>query len=75
MSKVWENKSETEIAAKHQSDVSTITGMQVLDRKTISPEETQMTVYIQGVDRMEKVSMKLVNDEWKFGGFIRDPKK
>ena len=75
MSKVWENKSETEVAAKHQSDVSTITGMRVLDRQTISPEEVQMSVYIQGIDRMEKVSMKLVNDEWKFGGFIRDPKK
>jgi hypothetical protein len=75
MSKVWENKSETEIAAKHQSDVSAITGMRVLDRQAISPEEVQMTVYIQGVDRMEKVSMKFMNNEWKFGGFIRDPKK
>jgi hypothetical protein len=75
MSKVWENKSETEIAAKHQSDVSTITGMRVLDRTTISPEEVQMNVYIQGVDRMEKVTMKLINNEWKFGGFIRAPQK
>jgi hypothetical protein len=75
MSKVWENKSESEIAAKHQSDVSSITGMRVLDRTTISPEEVQMSVYIQGLDRMEKVSMKLMNSEWKFGGFIRDPKK
>lgn len=75
MSKVWENKSETEIAAKHQSDVSAITGMRVLDRQAISPEEVQMSVYIQGVDRMEKVSMKLMNNEWKFGGFIREPKK
>jgi hypothetical protein len=75
MGKVWENKSEAEIAAKHQSDVSSITGMRVLDRKSISPEEVQMSVYIQGVDRMEKVSMKLINQEWKFGGFIRDPKK
>src|SRR4051812_34161035 len=75
MSKVWENKSETEIAAKHQSDVSTITGMRVLDRTTISPEEVQMNVDIQGVDRMEKVTMKLINNEWKFGGFIRAPQK
>src|ERR1043166_7130756 len=45
MGKVWENKSESEIAAKHQSDVSSITGMRVLDRKSISPDEVQMTVY------------------------------
>src|SRR5207237_9281913 len=75
MSKVWENKSEAEIAAKHQSDVAAISGMQILDRKTISPDEVQMNVYIQGVDRLEKVSMKQIEGQWKFGGFIRDPKK
>jgi hypothetical protein len=75
MSKVWENKSAEEIAAKHQSDVSTITGMRILDRKTVSPDQTEISVYIEGVDRMEKVSMKLINNEWKFGGFIRDPQK
>jgi multidrug efflux pump subunit AcrA (membrane-fusion protein) len=75
MAKIWENKSEAELSTKHQQDVSAITGMRVVDRKTISPDEVQMSVYIQGVDRLEKVSMKLVNNEWKFGGFIRDPKK
>jgi hypothetical protein len=71
MSKAWENKSAEEIAAKHQNDVSTITGMRILDRKSISPEEAQMTVYLEGVDRMEKVSMKLINNEWKFSGFAK----
>jgi type II secretory pathway pseudopilin PulG len=75
MSKVWENKSEAEIAAKHQQDVSSITGMRILDRTTVAPDQVQMNVYIQGADRMEKVSMILVNNEWKFGGYIRDPKK
>jgi len=75
MSKVWENKSEAEIAAKHQADVSTITGIRVLDRKAISAEEVQMNIYIQGVDRMEKVSMTRIDNEWKFGGFLRDPRK
>ena len=75
MSKVWENKSEAEIAAKHQSDVAAISGMQILDRKTISPDEVQMNVYIQGVNRFEKVIMKQVDGQWKFGGFSPDPKK
>jgi len=75
MAKVWENKSEAEIAAKHQQDVSAITGMRILDRTTVAPDQVQMNVYIQGADRMEKVSMILVNNEWKFGGYIRDPKK
>jgi TolA-binding protein len=75
LAKVWENKSEAEIAAKHQQDVSPITGMRILDRTTVAPDQVQMNVYIQGVDRMEKVSMVLIDNEWKFNGYIRDPKK
>jgi len=75
MAKVWENKSEAEIAAKHQADVSKITGMRVLNRQELSAEEVQMSVYIEGVDRTEKVSMKRVGNDWRFGGFIREPAK
>jgi hypothetical protein len=71
MAKTWENKSEAEIAAKHQQDVASITGMRILDRQTVSPNEVMMNVYVEGPGRMEKVSMKLVGNEWKFGGFIR----
>jgi cell division protein FtsB len=75
MAKTWENKSEAEIAAKHQADVSRITGMRVLNRQEISADEIQMSVYIDGVDRTDKVSMKRVGNEWKFGGFIREQPK
>ena len=75
MAKVWENKSEAEIAAKHQADVSRITSMRVLTREEVSADEIQMGVYMDGVNRTEKVSMKRVGNEWKFGGFIREPPK
>jgi hypothetical protein len=75
MAQTWANKSEADIAAKHQKDVSVITGVRILDRQAISPEETQMNVYIEGVGRMDKVSMKRIGEEWRFGGFIRNPVK
>lgn len=75
MTKVWEGKSQEEIAAKHQGDTSKITGMKVMDRQDISPDEVVMSVYIQGVDRMEKVSMKRSGQDWKFGGYLRPPAK
>ena len=75
MAKTWQNKTEAELAAKHQQDVSAITGLRLLDRQMVSPDETVMSVYIEGVNRMEKVSMKRVGNDWKFGGFIREPKK
>jgi hypothetical protein len=75
MAKVWENKSEAEVAAKHQQDVAQITGLRILDRQPVSNEEVVMNVYIEGTGRMEKVSMKRQGDEWRFGGYIRNPAK
>ena len=75
MSKVWENKSPEEIAAKHVVDTAKITGMKILNTQEISPGQTVMSVYIEGVDRTEKVSMRRVGEEWKFGGYIREPAK
>ena len=75
MTKVWENKTPEEIAAKHVSDTSKITGMKVLNTQEVGADSVVLSVYIEGVDRAEKVAMKRVGTEWKFGGFIRDPAK
>ncbi|HTD66701.1 MAG TPA: hypothetical protein VK846_09255 [Candidatus Limnocylindria bacterium] len=74
MTKTWEGKSPEEIAAKHQNDTAKITGMRVLNQQVISPDEVQMNIFIDGVDRAEKVSLKKVGNDWKFGGYIREPK-
>ena len=75
MGKTWEGKSAEEIAAKHVNDTAKITGMKVLNTQEISPGQTVLSVYIEGVDRTEKVNMQRVGNDWKFGGFIRDPAK
>jgi hypothetical protein len=75
MTKTWEGKSPEEIAAKHVSDTSKITGLRVLNQQVVSENEMQMNVFIDGVDRAERVSMKRVGNDWKFGGFIREPVK
>ena len=75
IARAWQNKPEADIIAKHQSDVASITGLRVLERQSVSPNEVLMNVYIEGVGRLEKVSMKLIGNEWKFGGYIRPPAK
>ena len=75
MAKVWENKSEADVAAKHKADVSSITGMRILERQAVSPDEMLMSVYVEGVGRMEKVSLKRVGNDWKYGGYVRAPVK
>ena len=73
MAQTWQGKAEQEIARKHQSDVSAIAGVQVLERQNISADEVVMNVYLEGPGRMEKIRMKQVGADWKFGGFIREP--
>jgi len=75
MAKTWEGKSPEEIAAKHVSDTSKISGLKVLGQSVTPDGEVLMTVQIEGVDRKETVSMKRVGNDWKFGGFIREPAK
>ncbi|MBI3876877.1 MAG: hypothetical protein HY300_13155 [Verrucomicrobia bacterium] len=73
MAKAWEGKAETDIAAKHQNDVAAVTGLRILDRQDVSPTEVMMSVYLEGINRFERVSMKLVGTDWKFGGYVRTP--
>lgn len=70
---VWAGKNETEIAAKHQSDVSRITGLNILTQNAVSENQTVLSVEIQGTGRTELVNMVKSGAEWKFGGFIRPP--
>ena len=72
IAEVWQNKSEAEIAAKHKDDVSAISGLHVLERQDISPNEIVMNVYLEGPGRVEKIRMNQVGQDWKFGGFIRE---
>jgi len=73
MAKIWENKTAEEISAKHMNDTAKITGMKILTSQEVAPGQMVMSVFIEGIDRAEKVSMKLVDGEWKFGGYVREP--
>lgn len=72
MARVWQEKTETEIAEKHRNDVSAIAGLRVLERQNISPTEVVMNVMLEGPGRVERIRMNQVGQEWKFGGFIRE---
>jgi hypothetical protein len=72
VSQNWQNKTEAELAEKHKNDVSAISGLRVLERQNVAPNEMVMNVYLEGPGRVEKVRMNQVGQDWKFGGFIRD---
>ncbi|MCS1407075.1 MAG: hypothetical protein M2R45_00231 [Verrucomicrobia subdivision 3 bacterium] len=70
MAERWQDKTESEISTKHQSDVAAITGLQVLNRRDVSDNKVMMDVYIEGPGRMQRVSMRRIDDEWKFAGYV-----
>lgn len=72
MAQVWQNQTEAQVASKHQQDVAAITGLQITERHSVTPQEMIMTVYLEGPGRTEKVRVRQVGNEWKFGGFIRE---
>lgn len=76
MAQSWQGKSEEEIAAKHQKDVGNIQGVRILSRTPISPTEVQMQVFLEGANRVETFKMNQAADQqWKFGGFVRNPRE
>jgi hypothetical protein len=74
IAKLWQDKTETEIAEKHKKDVAAISQFAVMETRQVSPTEIVMSVYIgeQGRGRTEQVRMNQIGQEWKFGGFIRE---
>ena len=70
MAERWQDKTEEEIANKHQSDVAAISGIRVLDRRDISDHEVVLDVYVEGTGRMQTVSMQRIDNQWKFAGEV-----
>jgi len=73
MAEVWQNKTEGEVAEKHKNDVASISGIRVLESQNVGAGEVVMNVLLEGVERVEKIRMNQVGQDWKFGGFIREP--
>jgi hypothetical protein len=72
MAKVWQDKSEGEIAEKHKNDVASISGLRVLRQEFTGTGEVVMNVFLEGLERVERIRMNRVGGDWKFGGFIRE---
>jgi hypothetical protein len=75
MAKIWQDKSEGEIVEKHKNDVASISGIRVLRQEYTGTGEVVMNVFLEGLERVEKIRMNRiggVGGEWKFGGFIRE---
>ena len=71
MAQIWQDKAETEIASKHQSDVANVTDLRIVGKQSASPNQVILQVNLGGPNRTETVTMENVNGQWKFGGFVQ----
>jgi hypothetical protein len=62
------NKSPEEVAENIRRDVAKTTSYQVLERKDISPNESMLLIYGSGEDKVQRVLLQKIGEEWKFAG-------
>lgn len=73
MQKEWGDKSEAEVSADAKRGMDKISGIRILESKTLSDEEVVLSVFASGgEDRVQRISMKRYGTEWRMAGPKRD---
>jgi DNA repair ATPase RecN len=71
MAERWQGMTPEQIAAKHQGDVSRISGLKIVGIQDLGLGQKLIQVGIGGTDRVDNARMVNVDGQWKFGGFVR----
>jgi len=73
MQKEWGNKSEAQVSADAKRGTDKISGIRILESKTLSEDEVVLSVYAAGgEDKVQKISMKRYGAEWRMAGPKRE---
>ncbi len=73
MQKEWGNKSEAQVSADTKRGTDKISGIRILESKTLSDDEVVLSVFAAGgEDKVQKISLKRYGAEWKMAGPKRE---
>jgi len=73
MQKEWGNKSEAQVSADAKRGTDKLSGIRILESKTLSEDEVVFSVYATGgEDKVQRISMKRYGAEWKMAGPKRE---
>lgn len=61
----WADKTPEQIAEDGRRETANITGFRVLEKREVSPEQTVLTIYAGGEEKVQRVVMQKVGEEWK----------
>jgi cell division protein FtsB len=68
MQKEMGDRSPEEIGEKIRRDVAKATSYQVLERKELSPNEAMLLIYAGGEEKVQRVLLQKIGQEWRFAG-------
>jgi hypothetical protein len=73
MQREWGNKSEAQVSVDAKRGTDKISGIRILESKTLSDDEVVLSIYAAGgEDKVQKVSMKRYGAEWRMAGPKRE---
>ena len=73
MQKEWGNKTEAQVSADTKRGTDKISGIRILESKTLSEDEVVLSVFAAGgEDKVQKISLKRYGSEWKMAGPKRE---
>jgi hypothetical protein len=72
MMKVFQSKSESEIAAGQMAEMEPVSNFQIVGKIEVGPDQVQMLVHTAGEDLNTIFIMTNVNNSWKFGNMVNE---
>ena len=72
MMKMFQSKSEAEIAAGQMAEMEPVNDFQVLGKIEVGPDQVQMLVHTAGEDLNTIFIMTHVNNSWKFANMVKE---
>jgi hypothetical protein len=68
MQKSFEGKTPEQISEEGKRETAKATTLQVLNKQELAPDRVVLSVYVGGEERMQRVIMQKVGEEWRWAG-------
>jgi hypothetical protein len=68
MQKSFEGKTPEQISEEGKRETAKATTLQVLNKQELAPDRVMLNVYVGGEERMQRVTMQKIGEEWKWAG-------
>jgi hypothetical protein len=68
MQKSFEGKTPEQIAEEGRRDTANARSFQIMGKQELAPDRVVLNVFVAGEDRMQRIVMQKIGEEWKWAG-------